>query len=540
MVIKGNLVDIFNRRIYSAEIVFDNGVITRIDPVEGVFQNFILPGFVDSHIHIESSMSIPSMLSPVLSGHGTIAAVCDPHEIANVCGVEGIDFMINDASTSDFKYFFGVPSCVPAASVDASGAVIDASVVEELISRDDLYFLAEMMNYPGVVFDDVDVHKKLSLAKQHNKPIDGHAPGLTGSDLVKYISSGVSTDHECATIEEAREKIKLGMKVLIREGSAARNFDNLLPLISEYPDSVMFCTDDAHPDFIEKRHIDYLVKAAIERGYDLFDVLKAACVNPVLHYSLPVGLLRVGDPADFIVVDSLENVNILQTVSIGVQVFPLFEDKKTATLKDIPNNFNAEPIVIDDLKVKSLGKKVKLIEILDGELWTNAVVVDNWSNSTFVSQSINNDYLKLAVLNRYSKQLPSLAFVKGFGLKKLAIATSIAHDSHNVICVGTHDELMVIAINEVVKSKGGIAVTDGFATLVLPLDVAGLMYSGSFNELLDRYRSIEQFIALSKSSIKAPLMTLSFLSLVVIPELKLASKGLFDVNSFQYTSLFTE
>jgi adenine deaminase len=540
MVIKGNLVDIFNRRIYSAEIVFDNGVITRIDPVEGVFQNFILPGFVDSHIHIESSMSIPSMLSPVLSGHGTIAAVCDPHEIANVCGVEGIDFMINDASTSDFKYFFGVPSCVPAASVDASGAVIDASVVEELISRDDLYFLAEMMNYPGVVFDDVDVHKKLSLAKQHNKPIDGHAPGLTGSDLVKYISSGVSTDHECATIEEAREKIKLGMKVLIREGSAARNFDNLLPLISEYPDSVMFCTDDAHPDFIEKRHIDYLVKAAIERGYDLFDVLKAACVNPVLHYSLPVGLLRVGDPADFIVVDSLENVNILQTVSNGVQVFPLFEDKKTATLKDIPNNFNAEPIVIDDLKVKSLGKKVKLIEILDGELWTNAVVVDNWSDSTFVSQSINNDYLKLAVLNRYSKQLPSIAFVKGFGLKKLAIATSIAHDSHNVICVGTHDELMVIAINEVVKSKGGIAVTDGFATLVLPLDVAGLMYSGSFNELLDRYRSIEQFIALSKSSIKAPLMTLSFLSLVVIPELKLASKGLFDVNSFQYTSLFTE
>lgn len=540
MVIKGNLVDIFNRRIYSAEIVFDNGVITRIDPIEGVFQNFILPGFVDSHVHVESSMSIPSVLSPVLSGHGTIAAVCDPHEIANVCGVEGVDFMINDASASDFKYFFGVPSCVPAAAVDASGAVIDASVVEKLISRDNLYFLAEMMNYPGVVFDDVDVHKKLFLAKQYNKPIDGHAPGLTGSDLVKYISSGVSTDHECATIEEAREKIKLGMKILIREGSAARNFDNLLPLISEYPDSVMFCTDDAHPDFIEKRHINYLVKAAIERGYDLFDVLKAACVNPVLHYSLPVGLLRVGDPADFIIVDSLENINILQTVSNGVQVFPLFEDKKTATLKDVPNIFNAEPIVIDDLKVKSLGKKVKLIEILDGELWTNAVVVDNWSDSDFVSQSINNDYLKLAVLNRYSKQLPSLAFVKGFGLKKLAIATSIAHDSHNVICVGTHDELMVIAINEVVKSKGGIAVTDGFATLVLPLDVAGLMYSGSFNELLDQYRSIEQFIALSKSSIKAPLMTLSFLSLVVIPELKLASKGLFDVNSFQYTSLFTE
>jgi len=540
MKIKGNIVDVFARRIYSAEVVFDNGVIIDINSIDDTCENFILPGFIDSHIHIESSMSTPSALSPILSSHGTVAAVCDPHEIANVCGVEGINFMISNASRSNFKYFFGVPSCVPAASIDSSGAIIDATEVGKLLLRDDLFFLAEMMNYPGVINGDTDVLAKLNSAKMYNKPIDGHAPGLSGNALNAYVAEGVSTDHECSTLDEAREKIKLGMKILIREGSAARNLDSLLPLFDEYPDSVMLCTDDAHPDFIAKRHINHLVRLAISRGYDLFDVLRAATINPVQHYSLPVGLMRVGDPADFIVVNSLTEFSVLNTFSNGVQLFPVGKPFKNEMQQHVPNVFNAKEIEVGELLVKSIGNNIKIIEIKDGDLWTNSLVVANWSKENYVSQSISNDYLKLTVLDRYHKQAPSTAFVKGFGFKKLAIATSIAHDSHNVVCVGTHDSLMVEVINQIVKCKGGIAVSDGNTMLCLPLDVAGLMYSGAFEELLSKYSAIEAFIAKAQSSIKAPLMTLSFLSLLVIPELKLGSKGLFDVNTFQYTSLFTE
>ncbi len=539
MKIKGNFVDVINRSVFPAEVVIENGIVVEITRIEEVLSNYILPGFVDSHIHIESSMCIPSVLAPVLLKHGTIAAVCDPHEIANVCGVEGINFMINDANRSGYKYFFGVPSCVPTSSVESSGAIIDSTLVLELLQRDDLYFLAEMMNYPGVINNDDEVLSKLTSAKLFNKPIDGHAPGLSGDNLTKYISNGVSTDHECSTIEEAVEKINHGMKILIREGSAARNFDTLIPLIDEYYNSIMFCTDDAHPDFIVDRHINYLVKEAVRRGYDLFNVLYAACIHPILHYSLPVGYLRVGDNADFIVVDSLSCFNVNEVYSNGRKVFPLEPEKVDCSLK-LPNVFHAENVCLKDLQITNSKAKVKLIEIIDGDLYTKSPIVDNWCDTEFITQSISNDYLKLTVVDRYKKKCISSAFVKGFGFKKLAIATSIAHDSHNVIAVGSHDELLVEVLNLVVDNKGGIAVSDGENILSLKLDVAGLMYSGSFEELLAKYKEIQLFIDEKQSLVKAPLMTLSFLSLLVIPELKLGSNGLFDVNSFSYTSLFVD
>jgi adenine deaminase len=538
MEVFGNFVDVFKRRIYPARISFQEDIIESVVEIpDAVFSEYIIPGFVDSHIHIESSMMVPSILSPVLMKHGTIAAVCDPHEITNVAGEKGFNFMLNDANKAKLKFFFGVPSCVPSSSVEHSGAVIDASLVEKLIKNDKVCCLAEMMNYPGVIAGDLDVVEKLAIALRCGKPIDGHAPALTGDLLKTYVNAGISTDHECSTLNEACEKIELGMNILIREGSAARNFDALVSLISEFPNKLMFCTDDAHPDFIVNGHIDNLVRKAVKQGYDLFDVLKIASVNPVLHYNLPVGLLRVGDKADFIVVDSLDNFDVLRVFIDGIQV--LDKKIKRSFLSSYPVVFNADFISENDLVILNKEhKNVAVIDISDGDLWTKKIVIPSWSNEKILPSCLENDILKLSVLDRYRKIPVSNAFVSGFGFKKMAIASSIAHDSHNLIALGTHDNLMVQTMNAVIECKGGIAVADGDEMIVLPLKVGGLMFEGSFEELLVDYTKIESLISKGKPLIKSPLMALSFLSLLVIPEIKLGSEGLFDVNSFQYRSIF--
>jgi adenine deaminase len=539
MDIFGNLVDIFNRRVYPACIVLENGFIKSITELTSVaFSEYIMPGFVDSHIHVESSMLVPSALSSILLKHGTVAVVCDPHEIVNVAGEKGFDFMLDSAEKSKLKYFFGVPSCVPSSSMEKSGAVIDELLVEKLLQKDKVCCLAEMMNYPGVIQNEPDVLGKLVLAAKYGKPVDGHAPSLSGELLKLYVNAGISTDHECSTIEEAQEKIKLGMKVLIREGSAARNFDALAPLIPEFSNDLMFCTDDAHLDYIIDGHINSFVKKAVRQEYNLFDVLKIASVNPVLHYNLPVGLLREGDSADFIVVDSLSDFNILNVYVDGIQVSNINKNEETFVTSSYPIVFNADFVSEADLKIINEKRNVVVIKVLDGNLWTKKEIVPCWSDERFLSPCLNQDILKLSVLDRYQKIPVSNAFVSGFGFKKIAIATSIAHDCHNLITLGTHDDLMVKVMNAVIESKGGIAVTDGEDLFILPLKIGGLMFDGDIDELLPLYQRIESFIFEHKPLIKAPLMALSFLSLLVIPEVKLGSKGLFDVNTFQYRSIF--
>jgi adenine deaminase len=312
-----HLIDIEKKRIFPAEIIIAKDKIISIKETDKPCENYILPGFIDAHVHVESSMLIPSEFARLAVNHGTVATISDPHEIANVCGIEGVEYMIENAAKVPFKFHFGAPSCVPATSFETAGDVIDSKGIEKLLQRDDIYYLSEMMNYPGVLFKEEEVMKKIEFAQKYNKPVDGHAPGLRDEQAKQYIDAGISTDHECFTKEEAEDKLKFGMKILIREGSAAKNFDALIDLLDEHYENMMFCCDDKHPDELVLHHINLHVKRALAKGNDLFKVLQVACINPVKHYKMNVGLLNENDSADFIVVDNLSNFSILKTVING-------------------------------------------------------------------------------------------------------------------------------------------------------------------------------------------------------------------------------
>lgn len=537
--VQGRIVDVFGRRIFPGEITVENGKIVSVVAKEVREESYILPGFVDAHVHIESSMLIPSQFAKVAVKHGTVAVVSDPHEIANVCGIEGVLFMIENGKKVPFLFYFGAPSCVPATSFESSGSTLDDKAVELLLKRDDIFFLAEMMNFPGAVNGDPMVLNKIKAANEAGKKTDGHAPGLSGEDLSIYISRGISTDHECMTLVEAEEKISGGMKILIREGSAARNMQELLPLLKNHPGMVMFCTDDSHPDTLIQKHINYIVREAIKRGYDVFDVLKSASVNAVQHYGLDVGLLREGDKADFIVVSDLMNFEIQKTVINGEIVYingqSLIPDINPG---NVPNQFHASRITREDILVPAGGTKMRVIEMIDGELFTKSLLVDIGVNEKFVFSKTEDDLLKLVVLNRYSPQKPQVGFVKGFGLKEGALASSIAHDSHNIVAVGVKDEDLISAINAVIDTKGGLSVSRESEIYSLPLPVAGLMSTEDAETVAGKYNRLESISKEMGSGLHAPFMALSFLSLLVIPELKLGDKGLFDVNKFEFTSLF--
>lgn len=537
--IRGRIIDLFERRIFPGEIFVENGEIISVIEKDVAEESFILPGFVDAHVHIESSMLVPSQFAKVAVRHGTVAVVSDPHEIANVCGVDGVLFMIENGKKVPFLFHFGAPSCVPATSFESSGSILDDKAVEVLLKRDDIYFLAEMMNFPGAVHGDPQVLSKINAAKKLGKKTDGHAPGLRGEDLAAYISRGISTDHECMTIGEAEEKISGGMKILIREGSAARNMQELLPLLEKHPEMVMFCTDDSHPDTLINQHINYIVKEALAMGYNLFDVLKSASVNAVEHYGLNVGLLREGDKADFIVIDDLEAMNIQKTIINGEVVF----ENGIVNIPDVdagraPNNFHAYKININDILVPAKGEKMRVIEMIDGELFTKSILVDVRTEEKYVLSKPEVDILKLVVLNRYSPQKPQIGFVKGFGLKSGALASSIAHDSHNIVAVGVDDLDLLAAINTVIGTLGGLAIGREGETFSLPLPVAGLMSTENAETVAEKYSRLESIAKKMGSGLQAPFMALSFLSLLVIPELKLGDKGLFDVNKFEFTGLF--
>jgi adenine deaminase len=539
MKVSGKLVDIHTGDIYQACISIKDGKIENIEKVNSAPNVFIMPGLIDSHIHIESSMVTPGAFAMAAVKHGTCGVVSDPHEIANVLGIKGVEFMINDAKKVPLNFFFGAPSCVPATIYESNGANLDHTEVRRLLKMHEIKYLSEMMNFPGVIHDDTEVIKKLNYAKELGKPIDGHAPGLTGKSLQKYIKAGISTDHECSSLKEAREKISLGMKILIREGSAAKNLNSLKALFNTNPDMVMLCSDDLHPEMLQKRHINKLIAGLIADRFNEFDVIRSATVNPSEHYTLDAGLLRPGDSADFILVDSLDKMNVQETWIRGKKVFSngkvLFKYQEGRPI----NKFNCSKVNESDIKVKNKYSDLRIIVAEEGELVT-AEIHGSSGGSEYVTPDIGSDVLKIVVKDRYKDFPPSVGFIKGFGLKQGAFASSIAHDSHNIISVGTNDRDIVNSINEIVRMKGGLAVSSGKTRESLKLNIGGIMTTRSVDEIAHDYDKLNLLVNSFGSEMKAPFMTLSFMALLVIPDLKIGDQGLFDVKKFEQVSLFVE
>jgi len=537
MKITGQLVDIHKRDIYPAIISISGGKIESVERTNSAPDIYIMPGLIDSHIHIESSMITPGAFAMAAVKHGTCGVVSDPHEIANVLGITGVEFMINDAEKVPLNFFFGAPSCVPATKFESNGANMDHIIVRKLLERSDIRYLSEMMNFPGVIYKDSEVLKKLDCAKELNKPIDGHAPGLSGELLRKYIAAGISTDHECSNLAEAKEKISLGMKILIREGSAAKNLDSLKDLFNTNPDKVMLCSDDLHPETLQERHINKLIAGLISEGYNEFDVIRSATINPSEHYDLEAGMLRRGDSADFILVDTLKKMNVQETWIKGEKVFAdgtvFFKYNASSPV----NSFNCKPVIESDIQVKRKHDKIRIIVAVEGELLTREIQGSS-GTTEYVKSDISNDVLKIVVKDRYKDLPPAIGFIKGFGIKKGAFASSIAHDSHNIIAVGTNDRDLINSINEIVALQGGLAVSDDGTVNSIQLNIGGIMTTRSCEEIAHDYDNLNHLVSSMGCRMKAPFMTLSFMALLVIPDLKIGDRGLFDVKKFEQVSLF--
>ncbi len=535
--LNGNIVNIESREIFYGAVTVKDSKILSADKISEQKDNepFILPGFIDAHVHVESSMLVPSEFAKLAVVHGTVATVSDPHEIANVCGVKGVEYMIENGKQVPFRFYFGAPSCVPATDFETAGAALNARDVDALLDRDDINYLSEMMNFPGVLHHNEEVDAKINSAKIYGKPVDGHAPGLRGSDAKKYIDAGISTDHECFTREEALDKLKYGMKIIIREGSAARNFEALIGLLNDYEDRMMFCSDDKHPDSLVHSHINELCKRAAAKNIDVFKVLKAACVNPVRQYNMKAGLLKPGDNADFIVVKDLKDFSVLKTYIDGNLVAENGVSKIKTTKAPWINNFNCSKKKTDDfIYKKNNGDEITVIEALDGQLITNKLMAKPKIEKGAYVSDVDNDILKIVVVNRYHDAPVAKAFVKNFGLKKGAIASSVAHDSHNIIAVGVNDAALCKAVNRVIESKGGISCVDDGDEIILPLPVAGLMSNEDGYHVAEMYTRIDQKAKLLGSRLAAPFMTLSFMALLVIPHVKLSDLGLFDGDQFRF------
>jgi adenine deaminase len=535
--VAGKIMDVVARRIFKGTIIVENGKVVNIIENIDVPDQYILPGLIDSHIHIESSMLIPSEFARIAVVHGTVATVSDPHEIGNVLGISGVRFMIDNGKKVPFKFFFGAPSCVPATPFESSGASIGLEETEELLDSDDIYYLSEMMNFPGVLSADPFVMQKLALAKRANKPVDGHAPGLTGDQVERYIAAGITTDHECYTLDEAVDKLRFGMKILIREGSAAKNFDTLSPLVEEYPDQVMFCSDDKHPNDLVNGHINELVKRALAKGYDPIDIMRCCSYNPVNHYKLNVGLLQKGDPADFIIVDDLKNFNVLETWIDGLKVAEHGQSLVCPVKESPVNNFMSGFIADDDIKAPAGHEQIRVIQAFDGQLITRELfATGKIDGDNFVSDT-SIDILKIVVKDRYSDSHPAVGFISGFGIKAGAIASSVAHDSHNIIAVGADDLSIAEAINLIISSEGGISIVNGGEKQLLKLPYAGIMTNEDGYSVASNYDLFDKMAKEMGSTLHAPFMTLSFMALLVIPEIKISDRGLFDANNFKFIDL---
>ena len=534
--VKGNLVDIAQKEIFAAEVIVERGKIKEVKRIAETFEGaFIMPGFVDAHVHIESSMLVPSEFARLAVVHGTVGTVSDPHEIANVCGMPGVEFMIENGKLVPFKMAFGAPSCVPATPFETAGATLNVADVETLLAKSEIKYLSEMMNFPGVLNGDGEVLQKIAAAHKLGKPVDGHAPGLRGEAAKKYIDAGISTDHECFTAEEALDKLQHGMKILVREGSAAKNFEALIELMHEHFQNMMFCTDDMHPDSIVEGHINILCARAVSKGIDVFKVLQAACINPVQHYKLDVGLLQPGDAADFIVVKDLQTFDVVQTYVDGQLVAEGGKSKIERQPSAIINQFNCSKKAQKDFETFWNGEKeIPVIEALDGQLITNKLMLSPKVVDGRIESNVENDVLKIVVVNRYTNAPVAKAWIKNFGFQHGAIASTVAHDSHNIVAVGVDDESLVRAVNLVIEKEGGVSCVDGSEETVLALPVAGLMTGEDGYAVAQAYSAIDAKAKALGSPLSAPFMTLSFMALLVIPHLKLSDKGLFDGDSFSF------
>ena len=540
--IHGKLVDILYRTISPSTINIRDGRISSIETYHGAEQDlpFILPGFIDSHVHIESSMLIPAEFARLAVVHGTVATVSDPHEIANVCGIEGVEYMIRNGNTVPFKFNFGAPSCVPATGFETAGAALDSAAVGSLLARPEVKYLSEMMNFPGVLSGDKEVIEKIRLAHAAGKPVDGHAPGLRSETAKQYIDAGISTDHECFTAEEALDKLSAGMKILIREGSAARNFEALANLLNDHAESMMFCSDDKHPDSLVAGHINKICARAVAKGIDVFKVLRAACINPVLHYNLDVGLLQILDPADFVLVKDLVNFDVIATYIDAILVaengHSLLKTSGSETIGPI-NNFHCKPKAATDFAIDDTDEAYRyysqnVIEALDGQLITKRITGTLNRKEGLLMSDLTNDILKIVVVNRYRDAPVAKGFIKNFGLKTGALASSVAHDSHNIVAVGVDDEAITKAVNLVIAGEGGISCVGPAGTKVIGLPVAGLMSDDDGYRVAVAYTDIDEMAKSLGSTLSSPFMTLSFMALLVIPEIKLSDLGLFDGSSF--------
>jgi len=536
--ISGNIVDVRSGRIYPGTLHLENGRIARI--VEGPVteDHFIIPGFIDAHVHVESSMLIPTEFARLAVLHGTVATISDPHEIANVLGASGVEFMIENGRKTNFHFHFGAPSCVPATVFETAGGVVDSKDVARLLDMPEVCYLAEVLNYPGVLFEDPEVMAKIRAAQDRGKPIDGHAPGLRGTDAARYAAAGITTDHECVSYDEAREKIGYGMKILIREGSAAKNFDALIPLLDEFPDRVMFCTDDSHPNTLRIGHINLHARRAVARGCDLMNVLRASSMNVVDHYRLNVGLLQEGDRADFCIVDSLHQFNVAETWVSGLCVARKGESLLPRAEEFPVNRFQCEPIDASALRVRAVNTKVRVIGVEDGQLVTHKRTATLPENNGCLECDTAQDVLKLVVVNRYEDAPPAVAFVHNFGLKQGALASSVAHDSHNIVAVGTTDEDIARAINLLIANKGGVSLVTGETEEIIPLPFAGLMSGRDAFEVAETYGALQSRVRAMGTKLYDPFMMLSFCALLVIPKFKLSDKGLFDAEAFRFVSVY--
>jgi len=532
----GNLVDLVSGEIFPAAVTVAGGRIARVDREAGPFGTFLVPGFVDAHIHVESSMLSPAEFGRAVSVHGTVATVSDPHEIANVCGVPGIDYMLREARKSPVRILFGAPPCVPATPFETSGATLDAAAVGDLLARPEIGYLCEVMNFPGVLAGEGDLLAKIAAARASGKPVDGHAPGLRGAAATAYAARGIGTDHECSDAGEARDKIAAGMKILIREGSAARNFAALEPLLHESPGDCMFCSDDLHPDAIGHGHIGRLVARAVAGGLDPITALRVASLQPSRHYGLGIGLLREGDRADFLEIEDLDSFRVRRTFIGGVPVAGGGRSLLDFSPPDIINRFGVEPLVPGALAVRCDARRADIlcITVRDGELVTGVERVGIVPSGGELRADPSRDLLKLVVVNRYHDAPPAIAFVRNFGLERGALASSVAHDSHNIVAVGANDDDLCRAINLVIGSRGGISAVGGGGEALLPLPIAGLMSDRSYPEVSGAYADVESAARMLGSPLRAPMMALSFLALPVIPSLKLTDRGLFDVGAFRF------
>jgi adenine deaminase len=536
--VTGQYVDILGKQIFPAIVTIEDGIIASVTSCTEAPNQYILPGFIDSHVHVESSMLIPSSFARIAVTHGTIGTISDPHEIANVCGMEGVHYMIQNGKKVPFHFFFGAPSCVPATAFETAGAAIDSDQVSQLLALEDIFYLSEMMNFPGVLYADSEVMKKIRAAHKAGKPVDGHAPGLRGEDAKKYIEAGISTDHECFTIEEAIDKLSYGMKILIREGSAAKNFEALYELIDDHPHMMMLCSDDKHPDSLVEGHINQLCARAVAKGLDVFNILRAACINPVIHYKLPTGMLLPKDPANFIVVKDLVQFEVLQTYIKGKLVAIEGKSLIPHIAEEAINQFDASPIDVAHLQLspKEYPQNeglIPVIQAIDGQLITNCLWCTPCIENNLLISNTQTDILKMVVYNRYFQAPPKIAFIKNFGFKEGAIASTVAHDSHNIIAIGVEDESIAKAINLVIQEKGGVSCVTAQSEKVLGLPVAGLMSHQDPYQVAADYTIIDKMSKDLGSSLGSPFMTLSFMALLVIPHLKLSDKGLFDGDQFK-------